>query len=103
VGIGDLWPEIDSSHNADCKGSFATTMLSHLEPLMLCPLLGAKGKQKEGMREATEGAFLGQALRQSSAPLKGCGGGLAKSKATQILTDASGDILPCMKLSFAKS
>jgi hypothetical protein len=36
----------------------------------------------------------------SSAPLKGCGGGSARSMAAWILIDASRDILPHMKRSF---
>jgi hypothetical protein len=54
------------------------------------------------MREAIKGAALGKALRQSSAPPKGCDGDSAKIKATQILTDASGDISPRMKWPFAE-
>jgi hypothetical protein len=46
MSVGDVWPEIDSSHDTDCEASFATAMRNHLEASTSCPLLGARGSKK---------------------------------------------------------
>jgi hypothetical protein len=101
MSIGDLWPEINSSHEVDDEGAFVTATWSQLEALMSHPLSGVRGlkkrKVKEGKRDATKGFALGSAPGPSSAQPRGFGGGSGKSKATRIWTDASGDISPCMK------
>jgi hypothetical protein len=109
TGIGDLWHEIDSLRGADHEGTFTIVTHCCLEASTLRPLSGAAGggalkkrKIKESMRDATKNVVLEQAPGPSSTPPKGCGGGSAKSKATQILTDTTRDILPRMKRSFAE-
>jgi hypothetical protein len=84
VSIGDLWPEIDSSHDADYEGAFATTKHSHSEAStsrLVSYAGGLKEKIKERVRDVAKGAALEQALGRSSAPKKGCGGSSAKGKA----------------------
>jgi hypothetical protein len=85
VSIGDLWHEIDSSRGADYEGAFVTAAHSHLEASTSHPLSCAGGSKKRKLKEsstdATEGTMIEQALGQSSAPKKGCGGSSAKGKA----------------------
>jgi hypothetical protein len=71
------------------------------------PLLsGAGGSKKrtisESTRDVTKRVVLELSSGPSSAPPKGYGGGSARSKAARILMNASGDILPHMKRSFAE-
>jgi hypothetical protein len=80
-------------------------MHSCSEDLASCPRLssrGSKRKVRESVRAAAKNTLLDQALGPSSAPLKGCGGGSARSKDVQILSDAPRDILPHMKVSFVE-
>jgi hypothetical protein len=46
MSIGDLWPEINSSHEVDDEGAFVTATWSQLEALMSHPLLGVRGSKK---------------------------------------------------------
>jgi hypothetical protein len=106
VSIGDLWPKIDSSCGTDLDGAFTTATSRLLEASTSCLLSGVGGRRKEkvteGMRDVIEGATLGQAPGPSSASPKVASGDSTKSKAAQILADASGDISPRMKRPFAE-
>jgi hypothetical protein len=103
--IGDLWPEIDSLHEADCEGTFTTTTHSHLEASTSHPQLDARGSRRErweGTRDVAKSALLDQALGPSFAAQKSYGRGSTKKKAARILSDIPRDILPHMKRSFAE-
>jgi hypothetical protein len=57
-------------------------------------------KTGEGTSCVAKGASVDEAPGPSYAPPRRCGGGSAKNKATQILSDAVEAISPCMRRSF---
>jgi hypothetical protein len=46
ISVGDLWPEIDTSHGIDYECAFTTATCCHLEALTLCQISGIEGSKK---------------------------------------------------------
>jgi hypothetical protein len=58
---------------------------------------GGSKRTSEGTSRAARETSIDEALGPSSTPPRGCGGGSAKSKAAQILSDTLGAISPHMR------
>jgi hypothetical protein len=58
---------------------------------------GGLERAGNGTSRAARTASIDEALGPLAAPPRGCGGGLTKNKATRILSDAGGAVLPHMR------
>jgi hypothetical protein len=102
ISIRDLWPNIDQLDKADHEGTSAFVARSPRRGPLFNPRANFQGTERTGedtscaIGKASEDA----ALSPSSIAPKGHGGGSMKNKATQILVDAPGAILPQMRRSF---
>jgi hypothetical protein len=84
VSIGELWSGVDqldeAGHTSHPRVNF-----------------GGSKRTGEGRSQAAKGASVNEALGSSSTPPRGCGGSSTKNKATLILSNAVGPILPLMR------
>jgi hypothetical protein len=98
VSIGESWPDIDKLDKAGREGASAQSRRESLPPRPSSERLSRR--VNEGTVLVTRRALVDDALGPLSAPLRGYGGGSARSKAARILSDTPKAILPHMQRSF---
>jgi hypothetical protein len=97
VSVGGLWPRIDKLDEVGPEGTSAVPMQDRQRDLPSRSRVDPRGLR--GLGENSPRVDQGIS-GLSSPPLRGCGGGSTKNKATRILADASGAISPRMRCSF---